>query len=89
MYSLLVLLFTFESDRWKKLFSALYTDLEIHNLSRKASLADRMMDVDAEQQLIVKLFFDLGKKDAEDKVFCRICEFQAADPSLTFRFIMP
>jgi len=60
----------------KNLFSALYTDLEIHNLSRKASLADRMMDVcrhvDAEQQLVVKLFFNLGKKDAEDKVFCRI-----------------
>ena len=33
-----------------------------------------MTDLEAKQQLIVKLFFDLGKKDAEGKVFCRCCE---------------
>ena len=34
------------------------------------------MDVNADQnsQLIVKMFFDLNKKDIDDKVFCRCCE---------------
>ena len=34
-----------------------------------------MADVDAaDAQLIVKLFNDFAKKDAEGKVFCRCCE---------------
>lgn len=39
------------------------------------------MNVNSEQnsQLIVKLFFDLNKKDAEQKVFCRCCEHYLKD----------
>ena len=35
-----------------------------------------LMDVNPDQrsQLIVQMFFDLSKKDAEEKVFCRCCE---------------
>ena len=40
----------------------------MYNLTRKASLPERMADVDSERQLIVKLFFDFGMKDAEGNV---------------------
>lgn len=34
------------------------------------------MDIDADEhsQLIVKMFFDLDRKDTDDKIFCRCCE---------------
>lgn len=39
------------------------------------------MDVNTDQhaQLIVNMFFDLNKKDAEEKIFCRCCESYFAD----------